>query len=469
MQTEIRKSILIVEEDICLAKSTEKTLRSYGYEVLIAETGETAVKSCCTNLSPNLILMGIDFSIGIDGIEATQKILEIKHVPILFHVDSIEKEYTDRVKGLPYYGFVLKNSQDHVLTSAIEMAIELFEVSQNKETELQENESLLNKAQEIAQLGSWSYDLITNKLKWTDEHYRILGLKPGEFNADYDTFLTMIHPDDLELVRSEFAKSLIDGKNSYVIEYRVIRKDNGQIRSVIGKCEHIRDLSGNVIRSVGTMQDITERKLTEAKIQALLREKELILKEVHHRIKNNMNTINALLTLQAGRLSDPPVKAVLKDAASRVQSMMVLYDKLYQSAGFKTMSIQDYLPALVDQIIKNFPNSDIVKIEKDIEDCVLSAEKLSPLGIIINELLTNIMKYAFIDKEEGLIRVSSSVKGDRVSLVIQDNGNGIPDSIDFENTPGFGLMLVGLLTKQIDGTIRKEFEKGTKITVEFDK
>ncbi|MCX7023865.1 MAG: PAS domain S-box protein [Spirochaetes bacterium] len=214
--------------------------------------------------------------------------------------------------------------------------------------------------------------------------------------------------------------------------------------------------------------DITERKLSEQKIMSLLAEKDLILKEVHHRIKNNMSTINSLLSIQAGTLKDPSAVEALKDAGSRVQSMMVLYDKLFQSASFNDISLEKYLPALMDEIVANFPNSTSVRIEKRIQDFVLDAKRLQLLGIIINELLTNIMKYAFTGRDEGLIAVSATIADSHVSIIIQDNGNGMPGSVSFENSAGFGLMLVKMLTEQLEGKIRIERGHGTKVVLEFE-
>jgi len=214
--------------------------------------------------------------------------------------------------------------------------------------------------------------------------------------------------------------------------------------------------------------DITERKQAEDKIKKLLAEKEIILREVHHRIKNNMNTINSILALQADNLEDPLAIAALEDAGNRVRSMMVLYDKLYQSAEFKCISTADYIPFLVDEIVSNFPKSKEVKIEKNIDNFVLDIKKLQPLGIIINELLTNTMKYAITGKSEDLIKVSATLSDNHVTFTIQDNGVGMPESVDFVNSPGFGMQLVSMLTEQIGGSIRIERGEGTKFVLEFD-
>ena len=190
---------------------------------------------------------------------------------------------------------------------------------------------------------------------------------------------------------------------------------------------------------------------------------------MHHRIKNSMNTIKGLLFIQAETLKDPAAITALKDTESRVQSMMLIYDKLYASMDFRKISIKEYLFSLVDEIVQNFPNSRYVKIEKDIADFVIDSKKLQSVGLIINELLTNIMKYAFTVGKEGVIKVSVFLKGSTVSIIIQDNGKGIPETISFEKSSGFGLSLVRSLTEQIGGTIRLERGKGTIVILEFEK
>jgi PAS domain S-box-containing protein len=217
------------------------------------------------------------------------------------------------------------------------------------------------------------------------------------------------------------------------------------------------------------IRNITERKTAEGVITRLLKEKELILKEVHHRIKNDMSAISSLLSLQADSMKNPAAAAALEDAGSRVQSMMVLYRKLYQSENFKTVSVLDFLPSLVDEVLANFPNSASVSVRKDVADFALDAQKLQPLGIIITELLTNIMKYAFAGRAGGSIAISALPAGNRAVFSIEDDGNGMPESIDFGDSTSFGLTLVNILTRQLKGNIRVERRHGTRITLEFER
>jgi len=199
-----------------------------------------------------------------------------------------------------------------------------------------------------------------------------------------------------------------------------------------------------------------------------LTEKELLLREVHHRVKNYMNNINSLLVLQSATLTDNTAIKILDDAAGRIRSMMTLYDKLYQGGENADVSVLNSLSALVDDILSNFPNFKSVKVEKNIQDFVMDAKKLQTLGIIINELLTNTMKHAFNGKSGAIIRVSAFSNGNRASLVIEDNGIGLAEPIDLKNSTGFGMQLVSMLTEQIRGNIKIERGNGTKFVLEFD-
>jgi len=213
--------------------------------------------------------------------------------------------------------------------------------------------------------------------------------------------------------------------------------------------------------------DITERKISENKINMLLKEKEILIKEVHHRIKNNMSTIAGILFLHSDSIKDPSAVSALQDAESRVHSMMVLYDKLYRSDNFTEMPILEYLTPLVDEIICSLHNNRTIKIEKKIADFVVDSRLLFPLGIIVNELMTNIIKHAFNDRNTGLIIISASAVNGRAVISIKDNGIGLPENYDIKHSSGFGLSLIEMLIEQIDGVIKIENDNGTEFIIEF--
>jgi PAS domain S-box-containing protein len=213
--------------------------------------------------------------------------------------------------------------------------------------------------------------------------------------------------------------------------------------------------------------DITGRKSAEKRIQDLLNEKDIILKEAHHRIKNNLSAINGLLRLQADEIGRSDCTEILLDAAGRVQSMMLLYEKLYHSGGSSELAITEYLPPLIEQIQVIFDTDKKIRTAITIEEFMLSAKALSALGIIINEMMTNSMKYAFKGAAAGSIRVSARKMDACVTIEYEDDGIGLPEGISLENSTGFGMRLIGMLVEQLHGTVRIEREHGTRFVITF--
>lgn len=295
----------------------------------------------------------------------------------------------------------------------------------------------------------------------------------GEYITGYSAaelytmhFWEFVDPQDIEMVKNIGHRRERGEEAPSEYDFRIITKEGkSKFVYLIGRSIEYQGQSAALI----SVTDITERREAEEKIKSLLSEKELILKEVHHRIKNNMSVITSLLSLQAGNMKDSLAVDALEDAANRVQSMMILYDKLYQSSNYNEISIGTYIPVLIDEIMSNFPNTGHIAIEKDIEDFVMDVKKLQTLGIIINELLTNILKHAFTGRNDGKITITIKLKGNRVFSEVRDNGNGLPEGIDAKTSTGFGLFLIKGLTSQLHGTMRMEQKEGTINILEFER
>lgn len=210
------------------------------------------------------------------------------------------------------------------------------------------------------------------------------------------------------------------------------------------------------------------RKAAEARIEGLLEEKEALLKEVHHRIKNNMNTMISLLSLQsrACKDGDDAVQA-LQDAMGRLQSMSTLYDKLYRGEDLRSLSLADYLPSLVREIVSTFPGGEGVELVFKVDDIRLGTRQLPLVGIIVNELVTNAMKYAFPAAKGGTLAVSAHGRKARVVLTVEDDGVGLPDGLDSGHSGGFGLSLVQILTKQLDASLTIGGSRGACFALDF--
>jgi two-component sensor histidine kinase len=214
------------------------------------------------------------------------------------------------------------------------------------------------------------------------------------------------------------------------------------------------------------LRDITEHRESRQRIEQLLREKELLLREVHHRIKNNMVTMRSLLSLQQNNVEDDTAREALQDAGNRLSGMMVLYEKLYRNDRMDSVAMDDFLKSLVGEIAGTFPLT--VELSFEVPDLPVPAELATPLAIIVNELVTNAMKYAFHAGRENKLALTavSEADGDDRSVVlsIQDNGEGFdPDSM----SEGFGLGLVEVLCDQIRGRLSAKNVGGARFTVRF--
>ncbi len=214
--------------------------------------------------------------------------------------------------------------------------------------------------------------------------------------------------------------------------------------------------------------DITERKEAEARVKALLGDRELLLKEVHHRVKNNLATIAGLLSLQAQSLSDSEASAALKDTRARVETMMKIYDRLYRSGEYREMSLKPYLSSLVRDVAAVFSGRAEIAVEESIADIMLPSGSVFPIGIIIHELITNAFKYAFPDGRPGTIRVSlADRRPEGLELRVRDDGVGLPASADLDDPKGFGFTLIRLLSDQLEGRVEVSREGGTEFRIFF--
>jgi len=204
------------------------------------------------------------------------------------------------------------------------------------------------------------------------------------------------------------------------------------------------------------------------KLSLLITEKETILKEVHHRIKNNMNIILSLLRLQIEQYKEnKEIENILNDASSRIKSMMILYDTLYLSKKKTEISTKDYLSSLIDGIVEIFPKKIELTVKKEIQDFMLNEKILSIIGIILNELITNSIKHAFCGRKKGTITFILSKSNGNIVMIFKDDGIGMPAEFNIENSPGFGSKLISLLISQINGVLSINSSNGIEYNIRF--
>jgi PAS domain S-box-containing protein len=231
----------------------------------------------------------------------------------------------------------------------------------------------------------------------------------------------------------------------------------------------IRDSSGNVCEVGVLCRDITKRKRADERIQATLREKEVLISEIHHRVKNNLQIICSLLRLQEGKVSDPRVREMFRESRSRIFSMAGVHDQLYRSGDLAHIDFDAYLFRLLDHQVANCGVPDRgIRLERNLEPLTLDIHQAIPCGLIVNELVSNAYKHAF--PREGGGRIQIRLRRDtmgRIELTVFDNGIGFPEKIDIEKPTTLGLQLVCDLARQLQADTRVERRKGTRFTVLF--
>jgi len=215
---------------------------------------------------------------------------------------------------------------------------------------------------------------------------------------------------------------------------------------------------------------ITERKLAEDKIKASLAEKEMLLKEVHHRVKNNMQVISSLLKLQSGSVKNKEDAALFEDSRDRIKSMALVYNKLYQSEDLAHVDFGEYVGELARNLAHSYKTVS-GKVTTSVEggDVSLGVDQAIPCGLVVNELITNSLKYAFPKGRDGEIRVSLAENEGEVELTVSDDGVGIPTSLDLASSPTLGLRLVGNLVEQLGGKIELDRTAGARFRITFRK
>ncbi len=266
--------------------------------------------------------------------------------------------------------------------------------------------------------------------------------------------------------RPEFVREVSSEPGNWkIFDNRYKKKDGTIFDAILAFCERPDPISGERFH-YGYVLDVTEKKIAEKEIQRLLSEKELLLKEVHHRIKNNMSAVSALLYLQSESLKDSAAVSAIDDARNRIMSMMIIYDKLYRTTDYTNVDLKSYISNLVDEIALTFKidGRDII-IRKDIGDFKMDSQMIFPIGILINEIITNAFKHAFPGNRSGVIFISIQSYGTAMKLLIRDDGVGIPDSFNIKTPEGFGLNLVNILVKQMKGSLEIINSNGTEYRI----
>lgn len=213
--------------------------------------------------------------------------------------------------------------------------------------------------------------------------------------------------------------------------------------------------------------EASRRKKAEEDLKASLKEKEILMKEIHHRAKNNLTIISSLLNLQSRHINDKEALGVFRESQNRARSMALIHEKLYRSDDLRKIDFGEYIRSLTIELFNSYRASQGIELNMDISNIDLDINTAVPLALIVNEIVTNSLKYAFPDKKTGNVSVRFAKNADEMQLIVEDNGIGFPCDLDFRNTNSLGMQLVTSLTDQIKGSIKLERDEGTKFIIDF--
>jgi PAS domain S-box-containing protein len=313
----------------------------------------------------------------------------------------------------------------------------------------------------------------------------IMGYTKDEFYSPYFDFLAIIASESKELVNESFKKHMA-GEEVDPYEYTLITRDGKHLDAIITT----KLISyGGESAILGIITDISERKrmednlrryVTELEkysaelaqsdglIKASLEEKEILMREIHHRVKNNLAVISSLLNLQSAQIKDEEARDIFKETQNRVKSMSMIHERLYRSADLKNVNFSEYIRTLATQLFSSYEaTGERVKLSINVPDMSVDVNTMIPCGLIMNELVSNALKHAFPGERDGRLKIEVFHEGGMYTLSVKDNGVGVPPDLDIHSTRTLGMQIINSLTRQLGGTVELVREGGTEFRITF--
>jgi len=401
-----------------------------------------------------------DYSLpSYNGLAALEKAVEIQpETPFILvsgtlgedaAVESMKKGATD---------YVLKNRL-RKLVPTIKRAIE--EVKEKKKRHLAENRfgNLIEAAQDVIfTISSTGRIISLNRAFET-----IIGLNRNEWIGKQ--YSGLIHPEDRSTAFEKFRDS-IQGKASESYEVRFLNNSGEYLVGEILTTPIL--LDEGEVEILGIVRDVTERKKKDELIKRSLKDKEILLKEIHHRVKNNLQIISSLLKMQSQDFGNEEIKEIFRETQNRIMSMSFIHQSFYQSGDLSEVDFDKYVGKLVNNLFNIYDTDPLkVKFEIDTKNINLGVDTAIPCGLMINEIISNSLKHAFIKGSRGSILITLDEKEGVCILNIKDNGKGIPESVQLGKSTSLGMVLITMLCDQIDGSITLKREGGTEYEVRF--
>ncbi|PWR70250.1 sensor histidine kinase [Methanospirillum lacunae] len=485
-------TILVVDDTHASLKLLTELLTIEGYTVRSADSGELALRSVKRS-PPELILLDIRMP-DMDGFEVLKQLLsseESKSIPVIFLSAVIDVDL--RVKGLKdgAVDFIIKPFQKEDLLARVRTHLELYQLRVRTE----------DQARKISDINSELKREIDQRSIAEDKILQTVSLLDATIESSDDGILALDKTGKIIKYNHQFVsmwkipESILLPNQSFLAIDSVFRlvKDIDQINSHIKSenCESDTDgfdrielsdgrifewyskphkIGGIVSGRVWNFRDVTKRTMMEAHIVESLQEKEMLLKEIHHRVKNNMQVISSLLYLQSQTVKDEYTRHLFNESQNRIRSISLVHEQLYRSNNLRLIEYGDYLRKMFGSLFESY-KVDVRQVIMiiDAHQVMISIEKAVPCSLIVNELISNSLKYAFPNNQKGEIKIGFSLNtADKLyTLDYRDDGVGIPEHVDVVHPATLGISLIYGLTKQLKGTVTRIKDNGTHFIISF--
>lgn len=348
------------------------------------------------------------------------------------------------------------------LISAVSFA---HDITERKKTEkrIHKNEALLSQLFKNSPIGIVRLNKRDSIIDINRSFEQLFGYSLDEIRGR--TINSLIVPDGEQDQADQISRLTHAGKSSQTEAIR-IHKDGTEVPVLVAGVPVT--VGDETIAIYGMYVDLTERKQAEEEIRRSLKEKETLLAEIHHRVKNNLALVSGLLELQVYNSRNDEVKDALRYSQSRIMSMAMVHERLYQSDTLSELNCLEFINKLAESISEtHYTREKNIELELNADSFELNVTQAVPLGLILNELLVNAYKHAFQNADEGLISVELTKCDENVCLRVSDNGKGFPDNLNTEATKSLGMTLINTLTKQLKGTLTMNNENGSFFEIKF--
>ncbi len=333
------------------------------------------------------------------------------------------------------------------------------------EEKLRESEKQYRELYDFLPIPVYEMDLAANITAANRAVYKLFRGTEEDFKKGFNAW-KLLSPEDVKK-SAENIQRLMKGEAVEGTEYVFTRLDGSTFPAIV--ISSVIFDRGRPVGLRGAVIDITERKQADNAVQAALREKDILLREIHHRVKNNMQVISSLFNLQAGAVTAENARRMLKDGQLRIRSMALVHEKLYQSRDLSMIDFADYLRSLSAHLFHFFRiEAGRIRLAANLEPIQLSVNAAVPCGLLVNELVSNSLKHAFPGDRKGAVEIGLHRREDgSLEMRVADDGVGFPEGLDFRRTESLGMQIVALLVEQIDGAIELDRGNGTAFTISF--